>query len=191
MEILPPVDKRRSTRSVRLKAPWAGPPGYLNLISRLQLSTVWICPGIFFAERLNKSEKSCGLRVILVAKNQACWKGYTLPSKLPSSHQAESVLMQPHLEHTSLVLQQAVYRRRALSPLRSRIIMYEAIKWSRCTSSNDLTNVHKHHTGASTSRCKGAAYRMHVVDASDVQYIRNGLRYRSYEKLKQHLACWW
>lgn len=157
MEILPPVDKRRSTRSVRLKAPWAGPPGYLKLISRLQLSTVRICPGIFFAERLNKSKKSCGLRVILVAKNQACWKGYTLPSRLPSSHQAESVLMQPHLEHTSLVLQQAVYRRRALSPLRSRV-MYEAIEWSRCTSSNDATNTHKHHTGASASQCKGIAY---------------------------------
>ena len=158
VEILPPVDKRRSTRSVRLKAPWAGPPGYLKLTSRLQLSsTVRICPGIFFAERLNKSEKSCGLRVILVAKNQACWKGYTLPSRLPSSHQAESVLMQPHLEHTSLVLQQAVYRRRALSPLRSRV-MYDAIEWSRCTSSNDATNTQKHHTGASASRCKGIAY---------------------------------
>ena len=131
--------------------------GYLKSISRLQLSTFRICPGIFFAERLNKSEKSCGLRVILVAKNQACWKGYTLPSRLPSSHQAESVLMQPHLEHTSLVLQQAVYRRRALSPLRSRV-MYEAIEWSRCTSSNDATNTHKHHTGASASQCKGIAY---------------------------------
>jgi len=56
VEILPPVDKRRSTRSVRLKG-------------------------------------------------SSSQRGSISPKK------AESVLMQPHLEHTSLVLQQAVYRR--------------------------------------------------------------------------------